>query len=162
MDATRRCIRAENFGQKQHLVWMCGHSGPNQNWLRCTRVLRCLRLLGEEERCVAFFNALKNIYDEGIMFGSSAKTTMSFWQEERDKIQFVLQGQNGRGSHDRLGAQPAQLSEPAKAGSTALFAIDQGGVSRLGYSQHPPTRSFPAMRNKSVRREEIPQSSTSS
>ncbi|KAF2123451.1 hypothetical protein P153DRAFT_352101 [Dothidotthia symphoricarpi CBS 119687] len=49
----------------------------DHNHLRITRILRCLRVLGLEEECVAFFAALQDVYDDpGIQI---SERSMMYW-----------------------------------------------------------------------------------
>lgn len=49
----------------------------DHNHLRITRIIRCLRVLGLEEECSAYFSALKRVYeDPSIGIGSRS---MEFW-----------------------------------------------------------------------------------
>lgn len=59
---------------KKQLVWM----QKNHNWLRITRCLHSLRLLGLEYAAESFFNALCDLYDlnQGI-----TPSTFMYWQE---------------------------------------------------------------------------------
>jgi hypothetical protein len=52
--------RGPSFARKRS-VWL----NPNHNWLRVTRVLHCLRALGLEDECRAFFDLLKELYESG-------------------------------------------------------------------------------------------------
>jgi len=59
---------------KNH-IW--GHK--NHNWLRITRVLRCLSLLGcqsQAEELLCFVTSLKNVNDETIAYWKKAILTM--------------------------------------------------------------------------------------
>jgi hypothetical protein len=53
-------------------------ASPNHNWLRITRVLTCLRLLGLEADGHAFFACLKDLVKNGQ--AKVAKDTMAYWQ----------------------------------------------------------------------------------
>jgi hypothetical protein len=50
---------------------------PNHNWLRITRVLLCLKTLGLDEECHAFFAHLEAVYRRKI--GVTADT-FGYWQ----------------------------------------------------------------------------------
>jgi Opioid growth factor receptor (OGFr) conserved region len=47
-----------NFGERQGDIW----SEPNHNWLRVTRILRSLRLLGLESVSLALYRRLQEMY----------------------------------------------------------------------------------------------------
>lgn len=51
---------------------------PNHNWLRITRVLLCLRTLGLDEECRAFFAYLREVHERGD--GVTADT-FAYWRE---------------------------------------------------------------------------------
>jgi hypothetical protein len=51
---------------------------PNHNWLRITRVLLCLKTLGLDDECRAFFAYLKGVYEGGA--GVTAET-FAFWSD---------------------------------------------------------------------------------
>lgn len=53
-------------------VW----SKPNHNWLRITRCLMSLRLLGHEEASASFYDALCKIYDEN---SGVTQDTFEYW-----------------------------------------------------------------------------------
>ena len=68
-----RIIRGPNFDQRQ-VVWRY----QNHNWLRITRVIKSLRLLGFENEARAFWVCLKNFHDiEGYDFGHS----FDYWKD---------------------------------------------------------------------------------
>jgi hypothetical protein len=52
--------------------------GLNHNFLRCTRVLHCLRLAGHDDLAQDFFKALEQIHKDGLMRNTQ---TMAFWRE---------------------------------------------------------------------------------
>lgn len=57
------CIRAV----KESILW----KKPNHNWMRITRMLASLRLLGQEEAAKVIFKCLKELRDEGFWSGNS-------------------------------------------------------------------------------------------
>jgi hypothetical protein len=52
---------------------------PNHNWLRITRVLHCLRLLGLESEGRRLFECLEGLQTEGK--AQVAPETMTYWRE---------------------------------------------------------------------------------
>jgi hypothetical protein len=65
--------RAENFNRRISL-W----KHPNHNWLRITRVLKSLRLLGFDHEARAFWLFLKDLHDkEGFAFANS----LEYWKQ---------------------------------------------------------------------------------
>ena len=60
--------------ENKQRVW----TKPNHNWLRITRCLHSLRLLGLEYAADSFFDALCNLYDENR--GITPDTFM-YWQD---------------------------------------------------------------------------------
>ncbi|XPS75654.1 hypothetical protein M3J09_007729 [Ascochyta lentis] len=66
-------VRGPNWRKASH-NW-CVHF--NHNHLRITRILRCLRLLGLQTECDAFFVALKRVYDDPDV--SIGNYTMEYW-----------------------------------------------------------------------------------
>jgi hypothetical protein len=67
-------VRQPHF-EKAARNWLGGFM--NHNWLRITRVLKCLSLCGEEERGRAFFDQLRTIHEEGLM---ANRRTFAFWR----------------------------------------------------------------------------------
>ena len=51
-------VLGDNFGDRVPEVW----AAPNHNWLRVTRILRSLTLLGLEPEAQAFFHRLEEFY----------------------------------------------------------------------------------------------------
>ncbi|KZM20299.1 receptor [Ascochyta rabiei] len=66
-------VRGPNW-RKASRNW-CGRF--NHNHLRITRILRCLRVLGLQAECDAFFAALKRVYNDSAV--SIGARTMEFW-----------------------------------------------------------------------------------
>ncbi len=61
------------FDQKRE-VW----TSPNHNWLRITRVLHCLRILGLEEQGRQLFSSLELLNQNGE--GRISHSTLAYWQ----------------------------------------------------------------------------------
>jgi hypothetical protein len=53
-------------------------TSPDHNWLRITRVLLCLRTLGLDDECRAFFAYLERIYRAGVGVTSD---TFAYWRD---------------------------------------------------------------------------------
>ena len=72
-DFAEEFLTPARFEQKQK-IWQ----SPNHNWLRITRCLHSLRILGLEFAAESFFNALCNLYNanRGI-----TTDTFRYWQE---------------------------------------------------------------------------------
>lgn len=66
-------LTTAEYEQKQK-IWQC----PNHNWLRITRSLHSLRLLGLEFAAESFFDALCNLYDSNRGITTD---TFRYWQE---------------------------------------------------------------------------------
>jgi hypothetical protein len=67
-----RILPGADFSGKQWLF-----TSPNHNWLRITRVLHCVRLLGLEEQGQAFFECLKRLAESGQ--ARITPETLSYW-----------------------------------------------------------------------------------
>lgn len=80
-EETKSIARNDDFMKKAKNWLRASTTGPNHNWLRCSRVLHCLKLLGEFERRDAFYNALEQIYVDGLI-NSRFKSTIKHWQED--------------------------------------------------------------------------------
>eukprot|EP00929_Paragymnodinium_shiwhaense_P053915 TRINITY_DN27028_c0_g1_i1.p1 TRINITY_DN27028_c0_g1~~TRINITY_DN27028_c0_g1_i1.p1 ORF type:complete len:115 (-),score=24.29 TRINITY_DN27028_c0_g1_i1:103-447(-) len=78
-EAAKECVRTDEFQLKAR-NWLSAGFGPNHNWLRCSRVLHCLRLVEETERRDAFYFALEKVYEEGLI-GAEFANTVQFWQK---------------------------------------------------------------------------------
>ncbi len=50
---------------------------PNHNWLRITRVLLCLKILGLDDEARAFFAYLQSVYEGG---GGVTRQTFDYWK----------------------------------------------------------------------------------
>jgi hypothetical protein len=51
---------------------------PNHNWLRITRVLLCLKILGLDDECRAFFAYLKGVFENG---SGVTRDRFGYWQD---------------------------------------------------------------------------------
>lgn len=60
LTANGQVVEGANLTARARDVW----SYPNHNWLRITRVLRCLRLLGLEAEALALYGRLKAFFDQ--------------------------------------------------------------------------------------------------
>lgn len=78
LDESGKVLRGKNFDERAKEWLNVSMLGLNHNFLRCTRVLSCLRLSGEEELAKAFFRALEQIHKDGLMKNDR---TMAFWRE---------------------------------------------------------------------------------
>jgi Opioid growth factor receptor (OGFr) conserved region len=74
LDASGAVIEADNFASRTADVW----EAPNHNWLRITRILRSLTLLGLESFAQAFFARLKEFRDRGRF--PITPETFAYWQ----------------------------------------------------------------------------------
>jgi hypothetical protein len=77
--ADGRVIRGENFIRRQS-IWT--HS--NHNWLRITRVLKSLRLLGFEEEARAFWNCLEELHEKD---GFVSENSFEYWKDAADGLE---------------------------------------------------------------------------
>lgn len=68
-------VEGPNFPDREPEVW----ANPNHNWLRVTRILRSLRLLGLEDRAAAFHDRLREFYKSGRH--SIPDDTFRYWTE---------------------------------------------------------------------------------
>jgi hypothetical protein len=75
-------IEAPNFSARAPEVW----SFPNHNWLRITRILRSLRLLGLEEQAKAFYDRLVALY--GSRRFPITSDTFQYWTEAVQGLPF--------------------------------------------------------------------------
>lgn len=74
-DPTVIVVRGDNFSERRPYVW----KEFNHNWLRITRVLRSLQVLGCAELAQAFFVCLQGLRDsEGI---AESGTSFSHWEK---------------------------------------------------------------------------------
>src|SRR5262252_1464624 len=69
-----RVKKADNFAARRPEVW----NRANHNWLRITRCLGSLRLLGMKAECSAFFDFLKNLHNREALVTDD---TFAYWQE---------------------------------------------------------------------------------
>lgn len=74
-DTPGKIQEGDNFQDRQADVW----SGPNHNWLRITRILRSLTLLGQADQARALYNFLSTVYK--IKQFPISKTTFQFWTD---------------------------------------------------------------------------------
>ncbi|MDR3634288.1 MAG: opioid growth factor receptor-related protein [Isosphaeraceae bacterium] len=75
LEAKEGAVRpGPRFARKRDL-WLY----PNHNWLRITRVLHSLRLLGLEAECTAFFCGLNELRERGQ--ARISDDTWSYWQD---------------------------------------------------------------------------------
>jgi hypothetical protein len=70
---TGEIVESENFPPRAVDVW----EAPNHNWLRITRILRCLMVLGCEREAQALYGRLELLYRSG-RFPISADT-FGYW-----------------------------------------------------------------------------------
>eukprot|EP00927_Polykrikos_kofoidii_P032357 TRINITY_DN27598_c0_g1_i1.p1 TRINITY_DN27598_c0_g1~~TRINITY_DN27598_c0_g1_i1.p1 ORF type:complete len:716 (+),score=123.59 TRINITY_DN27598_c0_g1_i1:28-2148(+) len=63
--------KAPHFEERFVDCWRggCGGNGGNHNWLRISRVLHCLRLVGLDEEAGALFSCLERLHKSGIRCG---------------------------------------------------------------------------------------------
>jgi hypothetical protein len=66
--------------KKDSHVW----SGFNHNWLRTTRILECLNVLGMEKEAVLLLECLEEIYKSKIC--ENMDHSMIFWRDAVDNI----------------------------------------------------------------------------
>ncbi len=64
----------KDWGDKSQLVLK-----PNHNWLRITRVLKSMTLLGQKQKAVDFVNFLKHL--DRVYPRKIAEETLAFWKE---------------------------------------------------------------------------------
>ncbi|KAJ4336633.1 hypothetical protein N0V95_008570 [Ascochyta clinopodiicola] len=76
-------VRGPNW-RKASRNW-CGRF--DHNHLRITRILRCLRVLGLQTECDAFFAALKRVYNDPAV--SIGARTMEFWTRAMQRPLYV-------------------------------------------------------------------------
>merc|ERR1712032_1396364 len=80
-DADHRCIaRTTDFEQRADNWLSYTVLSPNHNWLRCSRVLHCMWLLGDLDRRDAFYDALEQVYADGLI-PSRFEDTVKYWQQ---------------------------------------------------------------------------------
>jgi Opioid growth factor receptor (OGFr) conserved region len=59
VDDRGKVVEGPNFAARGRDVW----TYPNHNWLRITRIIRCLRLTGRQTEAAALFERLKVFFD---------------------------------------------------------------------------------------------------
>ena len=69
-----KVVRSEDFNARAR-SWL---GGMSHHYLRCTRVLKCLRLCAESDLASAFFAALEQIDADGLVRNAR---TLQFWEE---------------------------------------------------------------------------------
>ena len=74
VDASGSVVEADNFASRIADIW----ESPNHNWLRMTRILRSLTLLGLAPSALAFFVKLRE-YRQGPRFPITSDTFL-FWK----------------------------------------------------------------------------------
>jgi hypothetical protein len=70
-----RVVEGSNFADRSSQVWQY----PNHNWMRITRIIKCLRLLGLSDESLAFYAWLEAVYKRR-RFPIPANT-FQFWTE---------------------------------------------------------------------------------
>jgi len=73
-EKTKRVSRSPDF-KKSAENWL---TPANHNFLRISRILRCLSLVGAEDKSKQFFDALKSVYAENPSV--IGEKTFSFWK----------------------------------------------------------------------------------
>lgn len=68
------CVVAEAPGGPRRKIFAI----PNHNWLRITRVLLCLKTLGLDDECRAFFEYLQGIHERQ---GQVSAETFDYWRD---------------------------------------------------------------------------------
>lgn len=71
---TDEIVPASNYPSRSEIL-----KTPNHNWLRITRVLHCLRLLGQEEAGRRLFLCLEKLQSEGR--AAVASDTLRYWRD---------------------------------------------------------------------------------
>lgn len=69
--------RGANFKKRTSEVWKRGRGGTNHNWMRISRVLCCLGLVGMKQEQQALLRCLEKLVGEGLKVGAS----MGFWKK---------------------------------------------------------------------------------
>jgi hypothetical protein len=77
-------VEGANFASRVPDVW----ASPNHNWLRMTRILRCLRLFRLTDQARAFHHRLEALYRSG-RFPIPADT-FRYWTEAVEGTPFDL------------------------------------------------------------------------
>merc|ERR1740129_795886 len=66
-----RVGQAANFQSRTRTCWTGMGRMGNHNWLRISRVLHCLGMLGLKEQQAAFYQCLEGLYNAGLPVDSS-------------------------------------------------------------------------------------------
>lgn len=80
---TYRVVRGPNFPRNSR-NWAVR---SDHNHLRITRILRCLRVLGLQKECDAFFAALKDVFEEPSI--NISNTSMMYWTRAVERPLFI-------------------------------------------------------------------------
>jgi hypothetical protein len=75
-------VESPNFGGRMPDVW----SVPNHNWLRITRIISSLRILGREAQAQALYDCLEGFY-RSVRFPIPADT-FQYWMEAVQGVPF--------------------------------------------------------------------------
>jgi len=73
-------IEGKNFAARSPEVW----SRMNHNWMRITRILRSLSLLGLPGQAQAFYQQLKSLHDSGKF--PIIADTLRYWMDAIKEI----------------------------------------------------------------------------
>jgi hypothetical protein len=73
MNDDGRVVRGQDFAERS-AIWKYS----NHNWLRITRVIKSLRLLGFEKEAAAFWTCLKDLHENQRFVG---ETSFKYWAE---------------------------------------------------------------------------------
>mmetsp|Transcript_115111 Transcript_115111/g.245984 ORF Transcript_115111/g.245984 Transcript_115111/m.245984 type:complete len:217 (+) Transcript_115111:2-652(+) len=79
-DEEKRIVERTDAFEIKARNWLQVMFGPNHNWLRLSRVLNCMRLVGETDRKDALYMALERVYVEGRI-PSRFSVTLEYWQK---------------------------------------------------------------------------------
>lgn len=82
LTANGQVVDSPNLMARARDIW----SYPNHNWLRITRVLRSLRLLGLEAEALAFYDRLKTFFDHRKF--AITTDTFQYWTEAAHGLPF--------------------------------------------------------------------------
>lgn len=92
--------KAAHFSERAPVCWSggMGGRGGNHNWLRISRVLHCLKLVGLDNEARALMECLEGLYSEG--FGRSA---IQHWRQRAATVPQGFQGLGGYGGSEISG-----------------------------------------------------------
>merc|ERR1711920_380320 len=62
--------KSSEFKDRKNVCWI---GTTNHNWLRISRILQCLRLIGRDAEAAAFMAFLETLPQDGIQCGSSLR-----------------------------------------------------------------------------------------